>query len=64
MIIKVDEAGRKTIMSLCDVALKSNGIKDFNGVQFILRSLEDATEDKVDYKKDKKVNEPIVKKLK
>jgi len=38
-IIMVNNAGRVIMEQLCDIALKSGGIKNYNGVTQILTSL-------------------------
>lgn len=40
MVIKADKEGHEVIIMLCDIALKMNGIKNFDGVNNILKSIE------------------------
>lgn len=39
MIIQVDQEGNRAIQQLCDIALKSAGMKNLNPVNMILRSV-------------------------
>ena len=39
MVIQVDQEGMKVIKQLCDIALKSAGIQNFNAVSRILGSV-------------------------
>lgn len=58
MKIKVDKKGQEAIQQLCDIALKSGGIQNLNGINTILVSMEllpekDKKTDKKEVKKDK-----------
>ncbi len=44
MKIKVDKEGKDTIIQLCDVALKSGGIKNVAAINVVLTSIEDIEE--------------------
>lgn len=52
MKIKVDKRGQEAIQQLCDIALKSGGIQNLNGINTILVSMELLSEK--DEKTDKK----------
>lgn len=39
MIIKADEEGIKAVRQLCDIALKTSGINNLDGVLMILQNL-------------------------
>jgi len=45
MVIRVDQEGREAIQQLCDVALRVNGITNLEGVNIILRAVEEIEEE-------------------
>ena len=45
MKIRADEKGIQAIQQLCDVALKQGGLSNLQGVQAILSSVQELTED-------------------
>jgi len=56
MDIQADKEGLKAIQQLCDVALRSNGLNDLNGINTIINSASELKEKESPKKEEKKSN--------